>query len=114
MDALNSLGYVLADHNVRLDEAKAYIQRAYALQPDNPAILDSMGWVEFRLNNIEVAESFIRRAVASLRHSEVFGHLFEVLCARKRVVEAAAVLAEALTEFPEDDYLQSLRGRCTQ
>ncbi len=111
-DALNSLGYVLADHNIRLDEAKAYILRAYALQPDDPAILDSLGWVEFRLRNVEVAEALVRRAMAALRHPEVLGHLAEILCLQKRTAEAAALLEEAIGEFPDDDYLQRLRGGC--
>ncbi len=113
-DALNSLGYTFANHNIRLDEAKAYILRAYKLQPDNPAILDSMGWVEFRLNNVEVAEAFIRQAIALLRHPEVFGHLVEILCSRKRVEEASTVLEEALAEFPKDKYLQRLREGCAR
>ena len=113
VDALNSLGYVLADHNVRLDEAQTYIRRAYALQPDNPAILDSMGWVEFRLHNIDVAEQFIRRAIAGLNHPEVIGHLVEILCVRQQVGEANLLLEEGLQGFPQDDYLQSLRGHCS-
>ncbi len=113
-DVLNSLGYVLADHNVRLDEAKAYILRAYRLQPDNPAILDSMGWVEFRLRNVAVAEGFVRRAMAGLRHPEVLGHLVEILCSRQRAGEAEALLAQGLSEFPGDDYLRGLGGGCAR
>ena len=111
-DVLNALGYVFADHNVRLQEAKAYILRAYRLQPDNPAILDSMGWVEFRLRNVEAAESFVRRAMAGMRHPEVLGHLVEILCFLRRTGEVAVLLEQGLLEFPDSDYLRRLRGGC--
>ena len=111
-EVLNSLGYVFANNNFRLDEAKAYILRAYALDPHNPAILDSMGWIEFRLYNVEVAEGFIRQAMANLRDPEVLGHLVEILCTRKQIAEAEKELKKALEEFPDDDYLQRLRKSC--
>ena len=113
-DVLNAFGFTLADYNVRLDEAKRYIERALMLSPDNPAILDSMGWIEFRLHNVEVAERYVRRAMAAMRHPEVFGHLVEILCAQRRVVEAVRSLEEGLTHFPDNDYLQSLRDSCVR
>lgn len=113
-DVLNALGFTFADYNVRLDEARRYIERALTLSPDNPAILDSMGWVEFRLHNVEVAEDYVRRAMAAMQHPEVFGHLVEILCAQRRDAEAARSLEEGLGHFPDDDYLQSLRGGCSR
>ncbi len=113
-DVLNAFGYTLADYNVRLEEARRYIERALALSPDNPAILDSMGWVEFRLRNVEVAEGYVRRAMAAMRHPEVFGHLVEILCAQRRDAEAARSLEEGLMHFPDNDYLQSLRDGCSR
>ena len=111
-DVLNALGYLFADNKIRLDEAKVYIMRAHALAPGDPAILDSLGWVEFRLNNVSVAENFIRQALAHLRHPDVLGHLVEILCTRQRMQEARNLLKEALREFPDDKYLQSLREAC--
>lgn len=111
-NVLNALGYTFADKNMRLDEARAYLLRAYALAPDDPAILDSLGWVEFRLNNIDLAEALIRRALAGLRHPDVLGHLVEILCARQRMPEAHGLLKQALEEFPEDKYLHALRQDC--
>ena len=111
-DVLNALGYLFAENNIRLGEAKAYLLRANALAPDDPAILDSLGWVEFRLDNIEAAETLIRRALARLRHPDVLGHLVEILCTRQRMEKARELLQKALEEFPDDKYLHSLHEAC--
>ncbi len=60
--ALNYLGYMLADRGTRLDEALGYIRRAVALDPQNGAYLDSLGWVYYRLGNYDLAEENLRRA----------------------------------------------------
>ena len=60
--ALNYLGYMLADRNTRLEEALSYIRRAVALDPQNGAYLDSLGWVYYRMGNYELAEENLRRA----------------------------------------------------
>lgn len=111
-DVLNALGYLFADRNIRLDEARSYILRAHQIDPDDPAILDSLGWVEFRLNNIATAEMFIRKAASKLRHPDVLGHLAEILCFQQRMTEAQALLADAIEEFPDNAYLQGLREIC--
>ena len=111
-DVLNALGYLFADNNIRLDEAKAYLLRAHALAPDDPAILDSLGWVEFRLNNVNAAETLVRRALTHLRHPDVLGHLVEILCVQQRIQESRGLLGSALEEFPHDEYLHSLHEAC--
>ena len=60
--ALNYLGYMLADRGVRLDEALGYIRKAVALDPQNGAYLDSLGWAYYRLGNYDMAEDNLRRA----------------------------------------------------
>ena len=82
--ALNALGYEFAKRNIRLDEAKRYIVRAHHLAPNDPAILDSMGWIEFRLKNYTLAESYVRRAMIDLYEAEIVGHLVEVMRAQSR------------------------------
>ena len=74
-NALNALGYTLADKTNRLQEAKGYILKAMALLPDDPAILDSLGWVYFRLGEYENALKWLRKAFAQLEDAEIAAHL---------------------------------------
>lgn len=77
--ALNALGYTWADRNLNLDQAQDYIDRALALEPDDPAIMDSKGWIEYRLGNLSSAEDWLRKALAAFDNDEVAAHLAEVL-----------------------------------
>lgn len=112
--ALNALGYTLADMNVtaRLDEAREMIERAHELDPGNPAIKDSLGWVYYRLGDPERALPWLERAYAAMPDQEIAAHLIEVLWALERHDEARERLAEALERFDErpliDDLLQRL------
>lgn len=112
--ALNALGYTLADRNIQLDDARSYIQRAYQLNPTEPAILDSMGWVEFRLNNLELAMSYVQKAASIIRHAEILGHLVEILWVQQKQEEAIQLINDALEEFPDDEYLLRLHSQLVQ
>ena len=92
--ALNTLGYTLADLNLpgRLEEARSLIERAYEADPDNPAVLDSMGWVYFRLGRPEDALAWLESAYSQLPDQEVAAHLAEVLHALERSDEAREVI----------------------
>ncbi len=78
-DALNALGYTLADRTSRYDEALEYIQRAAKLVPDDPAILDSLGWVSYRLGNTNDAIKWLSQAFNKLQDAEIAAHYGEVL-----------------------------------
>src|SRR5690606_2180359 len=78
-DALNALGYTLADSGLRLEEARGYIERALALQPESAAIIDSLGWVLFRLGETEAAIEHLRRAFSLQPDPEIAAHLGEAL-----------------------------------
>lgn len=106
--ALNALGYTLADLNRRLDYAGDYIRRAYRLNPTEPAIIDSMGWLEFRLGNLELAESYIQKAASIFHDAEILGHWFEILWAMQKETLAIQLLNKSLIDFPESDYLLRL------
>ena len=108
VDALNLLGYHLADMNIRLTEARQYLLRAYELSPEDPRIIDSMGWIEFRLQNFAAAENLIRQAIEKHPDPEIYGHLVEILRARNKIQEANKALNEALQTYPDDKYLNSL------
>ncbi len=109
--ALNALGYTLADQTDRHEEALSYIERAYRAQPDDPAIIDSMGWVHYRLGDLGAAERYLRRAVELGDDTEIISHLIEVLWARGAVDEARAILEEHLQVAPKDAHLLRVQQR---
>lgn len=100
--ALNALGYTLADRTERYSEALIYIEKALALKPEDPAILDSMGWVHYRLGNLEQAERYLRRALEQVQDGEIAAHLGEVLWQQGRRDEAREVW-EAAREAGSDN-----------
>jgi tetratricopeptide (TPR) repeat protein len=103
--AYNALGYTLADHNDRLGEAKNYIEKALKLSPDDPFIMDSMGWVEYRLGNLDEGISFLRKAFGVQPDPEIAAHLGEVLWAQGKRDEALKVWRESLKENPDNQLL---------
>jgi len=78
-DALNALGYTLADRTARYQEALGYILRASELVPDDPAILDSLGWVSYRLGKMDDALKWLSKAFAKMEDAEIAAHYGEVL-----------------------------------
>jgi len=104
-EALNALGYSLADRTERFTEALSYIERALALKPDDPAILDSMGWVQFRLGNSEKALEYLRKALVLMPDGEIAAHLGEVLWTLGRHDEARSTWEVALDREPDHEYL---------
>lgn len=109
--ALNALGYTLADHNFRINEALGYIKRALEIRPDDPAVIDSMGWVQFRLGNFAEAESYLRKAYGLVEDAEIGGHLVELLWAQGGYDEARKIIKDALQRFPDDEYLLELQKK---
>lgn len=103
--AYNALGYTLADRNTRLNEAYTLIEQALKLAPDDPFIMDSMGWVLFRMNQNDAALTFLKRAFEIRSDAEIAAHLGEVLWATGRHDEARKVWAGALKESPANELL---------
>ncbi len=112
--ALNALGYTFADHNYRIDEALVYIQRALEIRPEDPAVIDSMGWVQFRLGNYTEAETYLRKAYDLLEDAEIAGHLAELLWTLGNYDEAHKIMSEGLAREPEDEYLLELQKKFQQ
>ncbi|MBK6738329.1 MAG: tetratricopeptide repeat protein [Haliea sp.] len=94
--ALNALGYTLADRTTRYAEAQALVARALELQPGEPAIMDSMGWVLFRTGQYDEAVAYLTRAYAQFPDPEVAAHLGEVLWVKGDQEGAIAVWRAAL------------------
>lgn len=93
-DALNALGYTLADRTNRHEEALLLIQKANKLKPDSPAIFDSLGWVNYRLGNMDKALKWLSKAFAKLKDAEIAAHYGEVLWFNNQKDRAREVWAE--------------------
>jgi tetratricopeptide (TPR) repeat protein len=97
-DAMNYLGYMLADRNVRLDEAAQLIRKALDLQPDNGAFLDSMGWVYFRQGKYTEAQGLLERALEHMADPTVLDHLGDVYAKQGRTKDAIVKWQASLKE----------------
>jgi len=111
--ALNALGYTLSDRTTRYAEAKALIEKAHQINPDDPAVLDSLGWVNYRLGNLPEAERLLRQAFAAFPDHEVAAHLGEVLWAAGKQREARQVWIKALNDQPDSPILRATVLRLT-
>lgn len=109
--ALNALGYTLTDRTTRHAEAYRLIRRALELSPDEPAILDSMGWVYFRLGRPETALGYLERALEGEDNPEIAAHLAEVLWHLDQPERARAVLHSAWERHPGDRDLADTMDR---
>ncbi|UQW71252.1 tetratricopeptide repeat protein [Pseudomonas avellanae] len=111
--ALNALGYTLSDRTTRYTEARELIEKAHQISPDDPAVLDSLGWVNYRLGNLDAAERYLRQALERFPDHEVAAHLGEVLWAKGDQREARQVWAKALEQQPDSTVLRSTLRRLT-
>ncbi len=107
----NALGYSLANRNIRLQEALMLIQTALALAPYDPFIVDSMGWVQYRLGNLGEAESQLRNAYVLLPDPEIGVHLGEVLWVKGQKTDAQKFWREVQRKDPQNDSLKNTLAR---
>jgi tetratricopeptide (TPR) repeat protein len=112
--AYNALGYSLAERNVRLQEAYTLIARALEMAPGDPFIMDSMGWVQYRLGKLDEAEKYLRNAYALRRDPEIAVHLGEVLFQKGQQAAAQELWREARAKDPQNDTLRSTLARLRQ
>lgn len=103
--AYNALGYSWAERNIRLEEARQLILRALELAPQDPFILDSMGWVMFRLGQPKVALVHLEDAYRQRPDPEIAAHIGEVLWSLGRRDEARKLWAEARQRHPDNEVL---------
>lgn len=109
--ALNALGYTLADRTTRYQEAHELIEQALRISPNDPAIMDSMGWVQYRLGNYDEALLRLRQALKLFPDHEVAAHLGEVLWVSGETEEARAVWEEGLRLNPDSDLIREAMDR---
>jgi len=103
--AYNALGYSYADRNVKLHEAQSLLETAVKLSPDDHYMLDSLGWVHYRLGNLSKAAEYLRKAYEIQADPEIAAHLGEVLWKQGLHEEAKKIWASALKDYPENDVL---------
>lgn len=103
--AYNALGYSFAERNIRLPEARELIAKALALAPDDPFIMDSMGWVLYRQGELAGALAHLERAYAQRQDPEIAAHLGEVLWMLGRKDDARRTLREASKNHPANEVL---------
>jgi len=111
VDSLNALGYTLADKTDRLVEARGYIEKALSLNPDNPAILDSMGWLEYRMGHLEGALEYLQKANDLHPDAEIAAHLGEVLWQLGQHESALQVWRDANENEPDNRFIRPTMQR---
>lgn len=103
--AYNALGYTLADRTKRLPEALTLLDKALTLSPDDPFILDSVGWAQYRSGNLSRAQEYLERAFKTRPDPEIAAHLGEVLWARGQRDEAGKLWQSSLQSHPQNEVL---------
>ena len=103
--AYNALGYSLADRKLRLPEARELVKKALEFAPNDPFILDSLGWVEFRSGNLEQALKILQGAYQARQDAEIAAHLGEVLWSMGQQNEARSVWKAAADQSPDNETL---------
>lgn len=104
--ALNALGYTLADKTSRYSEAQRLLTRALSVKQDDPAILDSYGWLQYRLGNYDTAIEYLRRAYGLNADVEIAVHLGEALWVSGNRSEAKSVWRKAAKQAPDNEYVK--------
>ncbi len=112
--ALNSLGFSMSNHTTRYQEAYGYLERAVQLRPNSGAILDSMGWVLYKLGRLDESVDYLRRSLALFDDEEVSAHLGEVLWMRGEHEEARDVWKQALEKSPDGELVRDVMKRFGQ
>lgn len=103
--ALNALGYSLAERNIRLGEAETLIAKALSLAPNDPFIMDSMGWVLYRQGKLPEALKTLEQAYGIKSDPEIAAHLGEVLWHMDRKDDARRILSDAARNHPDNEVL---------
>ena len=109
--AYNALGYSFAERNLRLAEARKLIERALELSPEDYYIIDSMGWVLYRMGDLKGAAEQLRRAYLGRPDGEIAAHLGEVLWTMGERAEAERIWQDALKSHPDNETLQKTLKR---
>ncbi len=111
VEALNALGYTLLSKSNRYAEAEKYLQQALKFAPGEAVVIDSYGWLQFKLGNNERALGYLQQAYEKQQENEIAAHLAEVLWALGRKDEAKKLFNKAIKDAPDDEYLLDFQRR---
>ncbi|CAG7857386.1 hypothetical protein MCAMS1_02186 [biofilm metagenome] len=111
VEALNALGYSLADKTTRYAEAETYLLHALRIKPDEAVILDSYGWLKYKMGNRQVALDYLQKAYDKQPENEIAAHLAEVLWVSGRQDEARKLFEKAIESAPDDSYLLNFKNK---
>ncbi|MFI4938301.1 MAG: tetratricopeptide repeat protein [Candidatus Berkiellales bacterium] len=111
LDALNALGYLLANKTTRFDEAQGYLSQALKLAPDNPFILDSLGWLYYKMGNNQQAVQTLQKAAKLSADGDIAAHLGEVMWQIKDYNGAKQVWNKALSLQPKHEQIIKVMQR---
>ncbi len=112
--AYNALGYSFADRNINLQEAHTLIEKALLLSPNDHYIMDSMGWVHYRMGSLDKALDYLQKAYNKQTDPEIAAHLGEVLWQKGKRDEAIRTWEEALQTHPDNEVLLNTSKRFLQ
>ena len=107
--AMNALGYTWANNNINLSKAHEYIDKALAILPNDAAILDSKGWVLYKLGKYKSAESYFVKALKISQDTEIVSHFIKLLIKLKKLDRAKQIYARYIKISPQDENLIKLK-----
>ena len=108
-NALNALGFLLLKHSNRFTEAKKHIQKAFKLKPNDPTIMDSLGWVYYQTGEMAIAEDYLRKAFKAFKDPQIASHLITVLAKSGQYQEARKLFNEMIKKYPESAVLVDVK-----
>ncbi len=111
VEALNALGYSLADKTTRYAEAETYLHHALRIKPEEAVILDSYGWLKYKMGNYQAALDYLQKAYDKQPENEIAAHLAEVLWVSGKKEEAQKLIMDALGNAPDDPYLLGFKNK---
>jgi tetratricopeptide (TPR) repeat protein len=111
VEALNALGYSLADKTTRYAEAETHLLHALRIKPDEAVILDSYGWLKYKMGNLQMALNYLQRAYDKQPETEIAAHLAEVLWVMGRKDEAKKLFDKAVDAAPDDNFLLNFKNK---
>ncbi|MEQ1740399.1 MAG: tetratricopeptide repeat protein, partial [Methyloglobulus sp.] len=114
VEALNALGYSLADKTTRYGEAETYLLHALKLKPDEAVILDSYGWLKYKMGNVQAAQGYLQKAYDLQPENEIAAHLAEVLWVSGKKEEARKLFDKAIENAPDDSFLLNFKAKFLQ
>ncbi len=111
VESLNALGYTLINQPSRYADSEQYLLRALKLEPDSAVVIDSYGWLQFKLGHAEKALGYLQQAYEKMQENEIAAHLIEVLISLGKQDEAKDLYDKVIKSAPDDEYLLSIKRR---